>query len=164
MNGLHFTPGQEVVIKSLTETVDGCKTETVEGVYHSCNSKGVFVEMIDGDKLILCHVPFSAVYIRLANNQLKIAGDDNKRLAKKEMEMAISMLDGYSDYLSVQVCNDYEFPSNWSDEEKTKFTKDYHEWNGDPEEYKYGDILNCDFAAALFLAFKLGNNIKEGKV
>jgi hypothetical protein len=78
-----------------------------------------------------------------------------KKLTKKEMEIIVSLLRDHSDYLSNRCCNDYDWPCNWTDEEKTKFTKDYHDWNGDPEEYIEGDILSSDFSVAAFLASKL---------
>ncbi len=79
-------------------------------------------------------------------------------LTVKEMQIAAAMLDDYSDYLGNRTCNDFEWPCNWNDEEKTKFTKEFHDYNGDPEEYEEGDILNSDFSVAGFLAFKLKNS------
>jgi len=78
---------------------------------------------------------------------------------KKEMEIAATMLNDYSEYLGNRCCNDFEWPCNWSDEEKTLFTKEFHDYNGDPEEYEQGDILNSDFCVAWFLAHKL--KVKE---
>jgi len=77
------------------------------------------------------------------------------KLTSKEMEIAVTMLEDYSSYLSNRCCNDFEWPINWTHEEKTKFTKDFHDWNGDPEEYEQGDVLNSDFSVAAFLASKL---------
>jgi hypothetical protein len=77
------------------------------------------------------------------------------KLTQKELEIVASLLEDHSDYLGNRCCNDYDWPCNWTDEEKTKFTKDYHDWNGDPEEYTKGDILNSDFSVAAFLASKI---------
>lgn len=76
-------------------------------------------------------------------------------VTRKELEIIASLLEGHSDHLSNQCCNDYEWPCNWTDEEKTKFTKEYHDWNGDPEEYTEGDILNSNFSVASFLSSKI---------
>lgn len=82
-------------------------------------------------------------------------------LTVKEMEIVVNMLENYSDYLGSRGCNDFEWPCNWSDEEKTKFTKEFHDFNGDPEEYEEGDILNADFCVVGFLAFKLEQGVKN---
>ena len=76
-------------------------------------------------------------------------------LTDKEKEIASAMLKHHSSALGYRCCNDFEWPSNWTDEEKTKFTKEFHDWNGDPEEYKQGDVLSSDFSVAAFIAFKL---------
>ena len=81
-------------------------------------------------------------------------------LNEKEMKLAGEMLNQYSDFLSNRCCNDFDFPDNWTDEEKTKFTKEYHDWNGDPEEYEKGNVLHTDFCVSMFLAYKLE---KEGE-
>lgn len=41
------------------------KTEESEGVYHSCNSEGIFVQVKQGDRLKLFQYPNSDVYIKL---------------------------------------------------------------------------------------------------
>ena len=76
-------------------------------------------------------------------------------LTDKEKQIAATMLENYSEYLANRICNDFDWPGNWTNEEITKFTKDFHDWNGDPEEYEQGDILSSDHAVSSFLAHKL---------
>ena len=79
---------------------------------------------------------------------------------KKEMALAVVMLDHLADMLGDNGCNDFDFPENWSNGEATVFTLEYHQENGDPEEYEIGDILNSDFCVARLLARKLEVMIK----
>ena len=45
------------------------KTEDGEAIYHSCNSEGVFIQVVQGDRLKLYQVPFSDVYFKLENKE-----------------------------------------------------------------------------------------------
>ena len=75
---------------------------------------------------------------------------------EKEKLIASSMLDEYSDRLGNDGCNDWDFPPGWTMAEKQVFVKEYHEWNGDPEEYdEKEDPYISNHCVALFLAHKL---------
>ena len=74
---------------------------------------------------------------------------------KKELELAAKMLEQLSEILSNRGCNDWEFPEDWSDEEKTALIKDYHDYNGDPEEFDDQHIWLQDDSAAMILAEKI---------
>lgn len=69
----------------------------------------------------------------------------------KELSLLIPFLDDYEQQLS----NNWEFPENWSIEEKRAFVKAYHDYNGDPHEYDENDLTLPDFAVVAFLASKL---------
>ena len=69
--------------------------------------------------------------------------------------LAAQMLNDYCDSLSDNCCNDWEYPDDWTLEEKQKFNKDFHEWNGDPEEYDSEFLSLPDFSVAGFLAATL---------
>lgn len=73
----------------------------------------------------------------------------------KENQLAAKMLDSLSDILSNRGCNDFEFPANWSKEEKIKFVKGFHYWNGDPEEFDENNLYMADFSVSSFLAERL---------
>ena len=80
-----------------------------------------------------------------------------ERMNKKELLLAAKMLDMYSKSLGNNTCNDFDFPSNWTEDEKKSFVFDYHEWNGDPEEFSEKHLSLPDFAISSFLAVKLDN-------
>lgn len=70
----------------------------------------------------------------------------------KEKELAAMFLSACSEMLSNRMSNDFDFPSNWSEKEKTEFTKGYHDWNGDPEEYLQGMVINNDSCVVNYLS------------
>ena len=74
----------------------------------------------------------------------------------KEAKLAGKMLNELSDILGNRVCNDWEFPEDWTDKEKQTFLKGYHDYNGDPEEYDCTEEPRIsDFMVADYLAHKL---------
>ena len=72
MSELMFKQGQKVnVIERIQKPGefggwDHSSIET-EGIFHSCNSEGAFVQVVQGDRLKLYQVPFSDIYIKLEN-------------------------------------------------------------------------------------------------
>lgn len=78
-----------------------------------------------------------------------------KELNEKEIFLASDFLELLSEMMGDCACNDWEFPSNWSKDEKKEFVKGYHKWNGDPEEYNENYLSLPDFAVAGYLADKL---------
>lgn len=74
---------------------------------------------------------------------------------KKEAILAAKMLDEFSEMLGGQCCNDWEFPNDWNLLEKTSFVKEFHDYNGDPEEFDINNISLPDFCVANFLSHKL---------
>lgn len=73
----------------------------------------------------------------------------------KEMLLAASLLNDYSDALGNRGCNDWEFPADWTQQERIAFVREYHEWNGDPEEFSAAFLHLPDFAVAAFLSYKI---------
>lgn len=67
---------------------------------------------------------------------------------KKYLLLASKMLSEYGDILGNQCCNDWNFPDDWSTEEKIEFMKLYHEYNGDPEEFSEDHLHLADFCVA----------------
>ena len=73
----------------------------------------------------------------------------------KERELAAQMLDAASDEYSDHGCNDWNFPSDWTHEERLTFVKDYHDFNGNPGDFLPTHLHLPDFAVMSFLAHKL---------
>lgn len=83
-------------------------------------------------------------------------------MTQKEKELASAMLEMASDVFGNHGCNalDEDVWDGWTDKQRQKFVKEYHEYNGDPEEYD-PDFLNLpDFAVMDLLAYKLLNDGK----
>ena len=76
----------------------------------------------------------------------------------KEKLIAASMLKELSSKLGNECCNDWYFPESWTENEKICFVSEYHEWNGDPEEFDARRLILPDFAVASFLAHKIRND------
>ncbi len=76
-------------------------------------------------------------------------------LNKKETMLAAVFLDQLSEKMGSSCCNDWEFPEDWSIDEKKLFVKEFHDWNGDPEEYDENCLSLPDFCVAGFLSEKL---------
>ena len=67
------------------------------------------------------------------------------------------MLELASNKFGSHCCNDVKNSvyKDWTIEERQKFVKEYHDWNGDPEEYDTKFLHLPDFAIMSFLAHKL---------
>jgi len=76
---------------------------------------------------------------------------------KKEISLLCYFLELASIKFANQGCNDVEEKvwNNWSIEERKGFVKEYHNWNGDPEEYDEKYLHIPDFAIISFLRSKL---------
>lgn len=79
----------------------------------------------------------------------------NPTLSQKERSVLLDFLEDYSGVLSRRICNDWNFPDDWTTEERENFCRAYHEWNGDPGEYDPKHLHLPDGAVVDFLAFKL---------
>lgn len=78
-------------------------------------------------------------------------------LNEKEKKLASHWLDEASNIYGAKGCNDVEEKvwNGWTKEERQQFVKEYHDYNGDPEEYDPNFLHLPDFAIIRFLAHKL---------
>jgi hypothetical protein len=76
-------------------------------------------------------------------------------LTKKEMLLIAHLLEIASDKFSNHGCNDMdeEIMNQFTSDEKDELSKQYHDWNGDPEEFTPGLFwLGDDSLMSLFAA------------
>jgi len=80
-----------------------------------------------------------------------------KNISKKELALASKMLELASEEFSNHGCNDVDEDvyDGWTLEERQKFVKEFHEWNGDPEEFDKTFLQLGDSTIMIFLAAKL---------
>jgi len=79
-------------------------------------------------------------------------------MTPKEILLASKMLNEYADRLGNNCCNDWEWPEDWTHEERRLFIKQMHDLNGDPEEFLDLDESHDhipDFCVAWLLSEKL---------
>lgn len=69
------------------------------------------------------------------------------------LALAGNLLDLAADSFANQVCNEWEFPPQWSDDLREAAVLEYHQWNGDPQEAEGTDL--ADFCAMSLAAAKL---------
>lgn len=83
-------------------------------------------------------------------------------MTNKEIELAAYWLEEASALYGNHGCNDVEESlfKDWTIEERIKFVKEYHEWNGDPEIFDETFLHLPDFAIMGFLSYKLHKSIK----
>jgi hypothetical protein len=76
---------------------------------------------------------------------------------RNEKTLISNLLKLASEEFSNHGCNDVEedFWQGWTKEERQSFVKEYHEWNGDPDEYDENFLNLPDYAIMKFLAYKL---------
>lgn len=79
------------------------------------------------------------------------------KLNQKEQKLVAALLRMAAEVYSNHGCNDLddELFEDWTDEEKTKMCRDFHEWNGDPESYEDGDEICQDWLLMDWMAQKL---------
>lgn len=82
------------------------------------------------------------------------------KLSKKELALIVQFLDQFADELGNNGCNDWDFPEDWTEKEQKTFVKQYHAWNGDPEEFDEEHLNLPDFAVVGFLKHKIEKEIK----
>lgn len=80
-----------------------------------------------------------------------------KTISEKEANLISHFLELASDEFSNMGCNDVPESvwDGWTKEERQQFVKEYHEYNGDPEEYDPEFLVLPDFAIMSFLAKKI---------
>ena len=80
-----------------------------------------------------------------------------KNINKKELSLAAKMLKLASEQFSNHGCNDVDenLYDNWTLEERQQFVKEFHQWNGNLEEYDETFLHLGDNTIMSFLAAKL---------
>lgn len=86
---------------------------------------------------------------------------EKDKMNQKENALAAQMLKMASESYSNHGCNDWDWPEDWGIKERQDFTKAYHEWNGNPEEFDPKFLSLPDFAVMAFLAAKLKGELKD---
>lgn len=83
----------------------------------------------------------------------------------KERKLAMEMLEHAAEDFSTHGCNDVPelYFRGWTLEERRKFVKEFHDYNGDPEEYDENFLHLQDFCIMSFLAHKLKNDANKLK-
>lgn len=78
-------------------------------------------------------------------------------MTENEQKLTAHLLEMASATFTNNGCNDMPecFFEGWTQEEKEALKREYHEWNGDPEEYEEGNTDLPDWAIMTFLAAKL---------
>lgn len=74
-----------------------------------------------------------------------------------EKRLASSLLKDAAHVFSNHGCNDVDEShyDGWTKEDRQQFVKEFHDWNGDPEEYDPEQLDLPDWLLMDFLAFKL---------
>lgn len=81
---------------------------------------------------------------------------------KNMIKMILYFLGDYEEELSDRICNDFNLKEFIPEKrEREQFVKDYHNWNGDPEEYNPDNLNLPDFAVVTFLIERLRKEIYE---
>ncbi len=82
-------------------------------------------------------------------------------MTDKERILAADLMQLASEEFGDHGCNDLDDKlfEKWSKEEIQQLTKEYHDFNGDPEEYNPNHLYLPDFAVMAYLANKLRTGI-----
>jgi hypothetical protein len=72
-------------------------------------------------------------------------------LTHKTLALAAQFLTDHADRLGNDGCNDWEFPADWTEQERIDFVKGFHQHNGDPENFNPDRLVLPNFAVAGFL-------------
>lgn len=74
---------------------------------------------------------------------------------KKWIELAGKLLDEAADKYADHICNDWDFPKDWTVEDKQEIVKAMHVDNGSAVEYNEHELNVPDWWIMAFLAKKL---------
>ena len=77
-------------------------------------------------------------------------------MGKHEWKLLLTFLEDYSDKLSTAGSNDWDFPENWTKEDREQFLKEYQIFNKSEEPHTYLD----DFMALWVLQKKINKQIE----
>jgi len=88
-----------------------------------------------------------------------------KTLPPKWFKLAGELLQEFSDQLSNNGCNDWNFPRGWNKSEQQELVKAMNDDNNSPEEYDHKRLDVPDWWVAVFLGKKLvelGQELEKG--
>ncbi len=74
-------------------------------------------------------------------------------MTPKERAFAAQLLKLAADEFGNHGCNDLDWPQDWTEAERSDFTRRYHEFNGEADDTPYAPL--GDFAAMEFIAHLL---------
>ena len=74
---------------------------------------------------------------------------------KRELLLAASMLKMASDEFGDHICNDFELPDSWTQQECDDFILAMETWNGDTRDYQPGSRLTQDYFVMSYLASRI---------
>lgn len=82
--------------------------------------------------------------------------DLTERLSKERQSYFLSLLEKLEESLSRRGCNDFIMPAIFTNTELCKMNKEFHEINGDPEEYDETDdfSITMDFIILYYIHYK----------
>jgi hypothetical protein len=88
-----------------------------------------------------------------------VGGADDKdcKMTENEIKLASYFLELASEEFGNHGCNDVDESvfESWSLDERRNFVKEFHEYNGDPNEYDENFLHLPDFCIMSFLAHKI---------
>lgn len=94
--------------------------------------------------------------------------DNEFYIKEEEQELFIENLEFLNDCVSKRGCNDYEMPKDFTKFELDKINQEFHDFNGDPEEYDSTDDFSIvsDFIILAYIQRKYSiyfNYLKTSK-
>lgn len=76
-------------------------------------------------------------------------------LNSQEQALATAMLANFAAQLANDGCNDWEFPPEWTLLQRQNFAREFHAWNGSPEDFEPMNPRMQDNDVARFLAHRM---------
>lgn len=77
----------------------------------------------------------------------------------KEKLLAAEILDQVADEYSNHGCNDWDFPEEWTAEEKIKFVREFHEFDDSLDEFNPAHLGMADYWVMKLLAHKIRKDV-----
>lgn len=75
-------------------------------------------------------------------------------MTRNELLRVADFLEEYRDRLGNDGCNDWDYPSDWTEEDRETFCREYSEWNGEEE-------TDCTFIPNFCAVGLLASKIKR---
>lgn len=81
-------------------------------------------------------------------------------MSPKWLALAAGLLDKAGDHFSNHGCNDWEFPPDWTIEERRELVRAMYKDNGDPENFDPGNLAVPDWWVMRFLAGQMTKEVQ----